>query len=309
MDYVLILAGIALLSGGGEALVRGAGSLGRRLGLSPLVIGLTIVSCGTSSPELAASLAAAVMGAPAIAIGNVVGSNIANLALVLGATAIIWPLSGSVRSLGRDVAVMLAASVLLLVLAGDSLIARGEGVLLLILMAGYLGYLLRRGGGAAVSEYQQQADHFRLGPAASVALVVAGIGLLVLGADLLVEGAVGVALSLGVSERVIGLTLVAFGTSLPELALSLVAALRHQADMVLGNLIGSNIFNVLFILGATATVHPVASSWSEMRGDLLVMLGISVLAPVLLVSGARLSRWEGALLLATYGFYVALLFR
>ncbi len=306
-----MLAGAGVLYLGGEGLVRGGVGLGRRFGLSPLVIGLTIVSCGTSSPELAASLAAALRGSPAIALGNVIGSNIANLGLVLGLTAIIWPLSGHARFLARDTLVMLAASLGLFALVWDDRISRPEGLVLLALMVAYVGYLLRSGGETAevTDEFETGLGRFRGGVGLNLALAVAGTGLLVLGANLLVAGAVGLARTLGISERVIGLTMVAFGTSLPELAASLVAAVRHQADIVLGNLIGSNIFNILFILGGTAAVQPVAAPWGELRVDLLVMLGIGLLAPVLLLSGSRLNRWEGGLLLLSYGLYVALLFR
>ncbi len=314
MSLLLVVAGVGLLYLGGEGLVRGGAGLGRRIGLSPLVIGLTIVSFGTSTPELAASLVAVLEGAPAIAVGNVIGSNIANLGLVLGLTAVVWPLSSPARSLGRDTLVMLAASLALFAVVRDDRISRLEGLVLLALMASYIGYLISRPSGEV--DVEEVADAARIATSSSRAglwlaagLVLAGIGLLVLGAHLLVTGAVGVARHLGVSERVIGLTMVAFGTSLPELASSLVAALRHHSEIVLGNLIGSNTFNILFILGGTAAVEPVAAPWGEVRADLLVMLGIGVLAPILLMSGARLSRWEGGLLLLTYGLYVVLLFR
>ncbi|MFQ5348879.1 MAG: calcium/sodium antiporter [Thermoanaerobaculia bacterium] len=311
MDLLLLLVGVGLLYLGGEGLVRGGVGLGKRLGLSPLVIGLTIVSCGTSSPELAASLAAVLAGSPAIAVGNVVGSNIANLGLVLGITAVVWPLTSSARFFSRDTAVMLGASLLLFGLLRDDRVGRIEGTLLLGLMATYVYLLLTRSreDREVAQEFETVVPTTRRGLWRSVALVLTGTGLLVLGAKLLVAGAVGIAHSLGVSERVIGLTMVAFGTSLPELAASLVAAMRHHSEIVFGNLIGSNIFNILMILGATAAVHPVASPWAELRLDLLVMLGFAVLGPMLLFSGQRINRWEGGLLLLGYGGYVALLFR
>jgi cation:H+ antiporter len=311
VDLLFMAAGIGLLYLGGEGLVRGGVLLGQRLGLSPLVIGLTIVSCGTSSPELAASLAAVLEGAPAIAVGNVIGSNIANLGLVLGITAVIWPLRSSARSLGRDTVVMLAASLALFALVRDDRISRGEGLLLLALVIGYVGVLLTRKQKSAevAPELEATLAHSGGGLWSSLAMVLTGTGLLVLGAHLLVKGAVGAAQALGVSERVIGLSMVAFGTSLPELASSLVAAVRHHSDIVLGNLIGSNIFNILLILGATAAAHPVATPWAELRTDLLAMLAMAVLAPLLLISGQRISRWEGALLLFCYGLYISLLFR
>ena len=312
MQYLLLLAGVGLLYLGGEGLVRGGIGLGRRFGLSPLVIGLTIVSCGTSSPELAASLAAVLQGAPAIAVGNVIGSNIANLGLVLGLTALVWPLSSSARFLGRDTAVMLVASLGLFALVRDDLVSRLEGALLLAAMVFYLVLLLTRSReetAEVAKEFETQVLTTRASAWRGVLMVLVGTGLLVLGAKLLVAGAVAIAQSLGVSERVVGLTLVAFGTSLPELAASLVAAVRHHSEIVFGNLIGSNIFNILLILGGTAAVQPVAAPWADLRFDLLFMLAIAVLGPMLLFSGDRINRWEGGLLLLAYCGYVALLFR
>ncbi len=311
MNLLLLAAGVGLLYVGGEGLVRGGVGLGRRFGLSPLVIGLTIVSCGTSSPELAASLAAVLAGSPSIAVGNVIGSNIANLGVVLGVTALVWPLSGSARSLGRDTAVMLAVSLGLFALVRDDLVSRAEGFLLLAALVLYLTVLFalsRRN--RRVGKKIATAVPPVLGSAwRGVTLVLGGTALLVLGARLLVTGAVGIAHALGVSERVVGLTMVAFGTSLPELAASLVAALRHHSEIVFGNLLGSNVFNILLILGGTAAVRPVAAPWVELRPDLLVMVGFAILAPVLLFSNGRVSRWEGGLLLLAYGGYVSLLFR
>ena len=311
MNLLLLVAGVGLLYFGGEGLVRGGVGLGRRLGLSPLVIGLTIVSCGTSSPELAASLAAVLAGSPSIAVGNVIGSNIANLGVVLGVTALVWPLSGSARSLGRDTAVMLVVSLGLFALVRDDLVSRGEGALLLAAMVLYLTVLFvlsrrdRKVGGEIATAVPAVYGSVGRG----LALVLGGTVLLVLGARLLVIGAIGVAQSLGVSERVVGLTMVAFGTSLPELAASLVAALRHHSEIVFGNLLGSNVFNILLILGGTAATRAVSAPWAELRPDLMVMLGFAVLAPVLLFSNGRISRWEGGLLLVAYSGYVSLLFR
>jgi cation:H+ antiporter len=310
VHLLFLLAGVGLLYLGGEGLVRGGVGLGKKLGMSPLVIGLTIVSCGTSSPELAASLAAAYAGAPAIALGNIIGSNIANLSLVLGFTALVWPLTSSARSLGRDTAVMLAASLGLFWLVRDDQVTRLEGFVLLAIMAVYLYILLTRGRQerAAAKELETAIPTSRAGIWRGLLMAVAGTGLLILGAKLLVAGAVGIAQSLGISERVVGLTMVAFGTSLPELAASVVAAVRHHTEIVFGNLIGSNIFNILLILGSTAAVEPLAAPWAVLRIDLLVMLAIAVLGPMLLFSNQRISRWEGGLLVLFYTGYVALLF-
>ena len=208
--------------------------------------------------------------------------------------------------------VMMAASLGLFVLVRDDLVTRGEGGLLLVAMAVYLAVLFRRSreeDEETTEEFETAALTVRAGLWRPLVMVLVGTGLLVLGAKLLVTGAVGIAQRLGVSERVVGLTMVAFGTSLPELAASLVAAVRHHTEIVFGNLIGSNIFNILLILGATAAVQPVAAPWAELRFDLLAMLAIAFLGPMLLFSGQRITRWEGGLLLLGYVGYVALLFR
>jgi len=310
MELLLLGSGVALLYFGGEGLVRGGAALGKRLGLSSLVIGLTIVSTGTSSPELAATLAAVLEGAPAVAFGNVVGSNIANLGLVLGLSAVILPMSVAAPLLRRDLPLLLAVSLLLFWLVEDGRIGRLEGLFLLALLVVYLVYLLRSWG-----VQQELKDGLAEGAGAaappvwkSALLILGGIGLLVLGAHLLISGAVGLARMVGVSERVIGLTAVAFGTSLPELASCLVAVARREADLVLGNLIGSNVFNILLILGAAATVHPIAVEAAIVRIDLIAMVALSLIVWVFLATGRRLSRGEGILLVTLYGAYVIYLF-
>ena len=309
MDIVYIVAGVALLYLGGEGLVRGAVAMGQALGLSPLVVGLTIVSMGTSSPELAASLAGVLQGAPAVAFGNVVGSNIANLSLVLGLTAAIWSLKVASGFLRRDVPIMLLISAWMFWLVANGLVTRFEAFCLLAMLALYLQFVLRKEAVSPEVKAEFASEYGKpkpLGPSFLAAL--AGIALLVLGAHLLVNGAVGVARLLGVSERVIGLTMVAFGTSLPELASCIVAAFRREGDVVLGNLVGSNIFNILFILGATAAVRPVEVATSEVWIDLGVMMAVSVLVYIFLLTGSRLSRWEGVLLTVIYGTYAAYLY-
>ncbi len=309
MDILYILLGMGLLYLGGEGLVRGAVALGRAFGLSPLVIGLTLVSVGTSSPELAASVAAVLKGAPAVAFGNVVGSNIANLALVLGLTAAIWPLTVRRDFVRRDVPIMLLASGSMFLLVANGWIGRPESFLLLAAMALYLRYLLRSEAAPPEVEAEFAAEFGRRRPVGlGILSALAGIALLVGGAYLLITGAVGLARNLGVSERVIGLTMVAFGTSLPELASSLVAAFRRQGDIVLGNLIGSNIFNILFILGTTAAVRPVAVQTSAVWLDLVVMMAISLLVTVFLATGSILSRREGVVLAVVYGVYTVYLY-
>ena len=310
MDFLLLVLGIGLLYAGGEGLVRGAAHLGRRLGLSPMVIGLTIVSMGTSSPELAASLAGVFQGAPAVAMGNIIGSNIANLSLVLGVTGAIWPLAVAARIIQLEVPVMLLTSALVFPSVWDSRVSRLEGAALLAILVIYLISLLwkRAPEDAEVSAEFDEAfgDRWR-SVGVSLLMVVAGIGLLVAGAQALIQGAVGMARSLGVGERVIGLTVVAFGTSLPELASSLVAAARKEGDIVIGNLIGSNVFNILFILGTTAAVRPVAvvePIWT----DLIVMVMVSLVVWRCFGSGSRLSRAEAIGLVVGYCAYVVALF-
>ena len=230
---------------------------------------------------------------------------------MLGLTALVWPLTSSARFLGRDTGVMLVASLALFALVRDDRVTRVEGVVLLAAMVAYLCTLLiaSRETREVTEEFETAVMTTRAGAWRGLVMVLGGTGLLVLGAKSLVAGAVGIAASLGISERVVGLTVVAFGTSLPELAASLVAAVRHHSEIVFGNLIGSNIFNILMILGGTAVVQPVAAPWADLRVDLLVMLTVAVLGPMLLFSGDRISRWEGGLLLLIYAGYVALLFR
>jgi len=303
-DLLLIGAGIVLLYVGGEALVRGAVGIAERFGLSPLVIGLTVVSFGTSSPELAATLAATLDGANEVAFGNIVGSNIANIALVLGLTATVFPTRGNSTLLKREIPAVILASLLLFWFIKDSVIGRGEGLIMLALLISSLVYVLR-------AEAAQEDSEVGANPTPllkATIMVAAGIGLLVLGADLLVEGARSMAQRAGISDRVIGLTMVAFGTSLPELASSIVAATKKQGDIVLGNVIGSNFFNILFILGITTTVRPLAIEGGALP-HLLVMLGLSLVLWALLYVRSQVGRREGLALVSTYLIYVYYLFQ
>jgi cation:H+ antiporter len=309
MDFVFLLFGIGLLYLGGEGLVRGASSLGGRLGLSPLVIGLTIVSMGTSTPELAASLAGVIEGAPAVAFGNIIGSNIANVSLVLGLTAALWPLDVAARFIRREVPFMLMTSALVFPMILDDEVSRLEGGFLLAMLAVYLTSLLWKAPEEAkvAAEFDEAFGGGSRSVGSSAVLIAVGIGSLVAGAHFLIQGAVGLARDLGVGERVIGLTIVAFGTSLPELASSLVAAARREGDIVVGNLIGSNVFNVLFILGTTATFRPVPivePAWF----DLIVMLIVSLIVWRCIGTGSHLSRKEGISLVIGYCVYVLALF-
>jgi cation:H+ antiporter len=296
---------VVVLYFGGELLVRGSSALARAVGMSPLVVGLTVVAFGTSSPELAATIAANFKGAPAVALGNVIGSNIANLGLILGAAALVLPLVARARFLRRELPFMVVVSALVWPLAADGVVGRLDALLLLAGIAIYLAVLLRKGESPeVVEEFRAELGDGRPRVGRSLGAVAAGIGLLVVGAHLLVEGAVAMARGMGVSEAVIGVSLVAVGTSLPELASSLVAAARRESDIALGNLIGSNVFNVLGILGIAALVQPLAVPFAELRADYWVMMGFSLLIVPFLWTGSRVGRIEGAILLTAYTGYI-----
>ena len=255
-NVVSILLGIGLLYFGGEWLVANASRLAQRLGWSPLVVGLTVVAFGTSSPELAAALAAVFAGSPTIVIGNVIGSNSANIGLILGLSALLRPIETEARFLRRELPFMIGTGILVFPLFHDGRLSRLEGLGLLALLAIYLGVLFREGEQPTSPEIEAEFEEETAQPAQPMAPTVLGIAagtaMLVFGARFLVDGAVAIALWAGLSERVIGLTLVAFGTSLPELAACLVASHRGHGEIGLGNLVGSNVFNVLAVLGVTS---------------------------------------------------------
>jgi len=309
--WIQLAIGLVLLLGGGEALVRGSVGVAIRLDISPLVIGLTLVGFGTSAPELVACIQAALAGAPGIAIGNIVGSNIANILLILGVAAVITPIVTTREAFGRDGSVLIAASLALLaaVLAGT--IGRWTGAALIVMLAGYLGYTYvteRSTPDAAAQVYAAEVEEVAPRTASLAILLLlalGGIAGVVVGADLLVDAAIAVARDFGVSEAVIGLTLVAVGTSLPELATSVVAAFRRHGDVAFGNILGSNIFNALGITGATALVMPIAVPDEIIRLDVWVMMATAVLLVVFAVTGWRVSRREGAVCLIAYGAYLA----
>lgn len=313
LSILLIAGGIVLLYFGGEWLVSNSVVLARSWGISAMVVGLTVVAFGTSSPELAASLAAALTGSPGIAIGNVIGSNIFNILVILGVTALLAPIAVQARFIKREVPIMIGVTLLLfpLLYFGHSL-SRLEGLLLVALLGLYIWFLYRadRGEAAEVqSEFEQEYGDNRKTKAdwrTYVGLVV-GLVLLVAGARLLVMGAVELARGIGVPELIIGLTIVAAGTSLPEVAASIVAALKREPDIALGNIVGSNIFNILSILGFTALVQPIGLPWETVQRDMWFMLGISLLLWPFLVTGSRLGRWEGGAFLVLYLAYLGFL--
>lgn len=305
-----LVGGLIILIIGADGLVRGSTSLSFRLGLTPLVVGLTVVAFGTSSPELVVSLQATLNGQGGVAIGNVIGSNISNIALILGVAALISPLHVERRLIRYEIPLMIAISLVLVFFLRDGMIDRLEGGLF---VAGLLTYLV-----ASIYEARREKrqasnkpDASRPAPERSVALdvvfVIGGLALLVLGAKLFVDGAIAIAESLGVPPAVIAITMVALGTSLPELATSIVASVRKEGDVVVGNVIGSNLFNLLCILGIAALVLPMQSDGIRMT-DLWVMVGTSVLTLPLMRTGFSINRWEGGLLLAGYIAYVVYLF-
>ncbi len=306
-SLLLSACGLVILLAGGEALVRGAAALALRLGLTPLFVGLTVVAFATSSPELAVSLKAALDGIGGLALGNVVGSNIANIALILGVAALIRPLSVEAKLVRIDVPIMLGCSLLVTVLVVmNAGLGRLAGSMLVVLLGGYLVFSIwevRRERPDVQQDVAAAATTRSRALALQLVLIAGGIAGLAFGASLFVRGAMEIAVSLGVSAEVIGLTVVALGTSLPELATSVVASFRRQADIAVGNVVGSNIFNLLCVLGITAVVVPVAAGAVSVI-DLAVMMAVAVLLWLMTIRGVYLNRWEGGLLLAIYCAYM-----
>lgn len=296
-----LIAGLAGLLIGGTLLVQGAVAIASRLGVSPLLIGLVLVGFGTSTPELLTSLSAAFAGAPGIATGNVVGSNIANILLILGITAVLRPMAMARDMLLRDGSVMMLASIIVVPMLLSGNIGRGEGTLLCALLAGYLIYSVRSGS-VAPDDLPDLTDAAPM--LQSVLLFVVGLGLTLLGAQLLVSGASGYARLYGISEAVIGVTIVAVGTSLPELVTSIIAARKGQSDLALGNIVGSNIFNILGILGITALVHPLDVPIEIAEFDQWIMLGATGAVLILGLVFGRLSRLAGAAFILAYAAYL-----
>lgn len=301
-----------MLAVGAEGLVRGSSAIAARLGIAPLVIGLTLVALGTSSPELFVSVGAALSGNSSIALGNVIGSNIGNIALILGVAALVRPLEVRAEIVRREVPVMIGASVLLWLLLLDGGLGRIDGLLLAACAVGYtfLNYRLAKTNKQEFveAEYGEFIGHPKKAAWIDAALAVVGLALLLVGANLLLKGAVTIAQSLGISQMVIGLTIIAVGTSLPELATSVVAALKGEPDVALGNVVGSNTLNIFCILGVTAMIQPISAA--DVRTvDLAVMVGTALLGLFLLRSGFVLNRIEGALLVVGYAVYVFSLLR
>jgi cation:H+ antiporter len=311
---VFFVAGLAALIFGAEALVRGSTRLAIAVGVSPLVIGLTVVAWGTGSPELAVGVGAALNGQPDLTIGNVIGSNIANVLLVLGLAAAVAPLRVSDRLVRLDVPIMIVVSVATWLLSLDGRLGRFDGI---VLFSGIVAYtvmsirLSRRSRSLILQEYEKQMHGDLLWRRQLVYLVyvAGGLAMLTVGAGWLVDGASAIAEALGVSKLVIGLTIVAIGTSLPEVATSAVASFRGERDIAVGNVVGSNIFNILAVLGATAIIAPggISVSPDAIGFDMPVMIVVAIACLPVFLSGSIIDRWEGFLFLACYASYLAYL--
>ena len=301
MDYIYVIAGLIGLFFGGEALVRGSVGIARRMAIPPLLIGLTVVGFGTSTPELLVSVDAALRGAPDIAIGNIVGSNIANMLLIVGVTCLVWPIAVSGSTLRRDTAVMVIGVLALVPIFAIGEMGRFAGGLLVTGLASYLIWAYLQPGDAAVEDIDAPPPVSAL---VSVLWVVGGLVVLMFGARFLVDGSVSIARGFGVSEAFIGLTIVAVGTSLPELATSVIAAFRRQSEIAIGNIVGSNIFNVLGILGITALIKPIPVADRFLNFDLPIMIMVSLILTILLLTRPVIGRKVGLAGLAGYAVYV-----
>jgi len=308
MAYVLLVVGLITLILGGEVLVKGAVNLAYRFRVSTLVVGMTIVSFGTSTPELLVSLKAALTGHPDISIGNVVGSNIANLALVLGMTALIWPIAVDRNSIRFDWPMMITASIVVFLFMLDGELVNYEGAILFLMLISYTVFLLWKSRKESKPK-EDDEDHGVSGNITRDILFIAvGCVALALGADWLVDGAVEVARGFGVSDLVISVTIVAFGTSAPELITSLLAAFRQHSDISVGNLIGSNVFNICAILGITSMVTPIPINEDVLHFDFYWVLGISFIIFPMMLNNRKVSRIEGVALFVLYLAYITALF-
>ncbi len=320
MTLLLFLAGLAALVAGAELLVRGASKLALSFGLSPLVVGLTIVAFGTSAPEMAVSAGAVLDGRTDLAIGNVVGSNIFNVLFILGLSALITPLLVNLQLIRQEVPIMIGASLLLLVLTLDARLGFLDALLLMALMLAYTGFLVVQSRAATAGAVVSDDYAAEVRPAApgswdaklpvQLALIVAGLALLVLGSDWLVSASVTFAKSLGVSDLVIGLTIVAAGTSMPEVATSVMAAIKGERDIAVGNVVGSCVFNILGCLGLAGLLAGDAGLLvpaAVQNFDIWVMLAVALACLPIFMTGREIARWEGGVFLLYYAAYVAYL--
>jgi len=312
--WVLMVLGLVALITGAELLVRGGSRLAARLGIPPIVVGVTVVSLGTSTPELAIGVQSALQDDGTLALGNIAGTNTVNLLLILGLSALIRPLAMKTETLRFDLPVMSAAALLLLVMAWDGVLSRTEGVIMILGAALYAGWIVvwtRRESQAVKDEYEHElgvptAQRTRRAVAVNVTLLVAGIVVIVVGADLLVDGAVQIAQTFGVSDAVIGLTIVAVGTSAPELVTTMVSTVKDDRDIAIGNILGSSVYNILLILGVTAVVAPRGAIVEPdlARIDIPVIVAATMVCIPVFITGRRVSRLEGGAFVASYLAYL-----
>lgn len=311
MDYVFLLLGLVVLIFGGEFLVKGAVGFSTAMNISPLIVGMTIVAFGTSAPELLVSLTSALDGNPGIAIGNVVGSNIANIALVLGVTVLIFPIIADKHTKRIDLPVMIFSTLLFVYFIQDGWIVMYEGIIMLVVIVAFTIFLINKGRKQPVIEEVCEIVDKAPKNWKSILFLLLGFVGLYFGADWFIQGAVGIAEEFLFDnpnkDVIIGVTIVAFGTSAPELVASTVAAYRKQTDISIGNLIGSNIFNILVVLGVTSIVTPLKVSNEAREFDLFWMVGIALLLVVLIALGSKIGRLKGAILLSTYVAYITII--
>jgi len=303
---ISLIGGLLLLFAGAEGLVRGASSIALRLGISPLVVGLTVVAFGTSAPELLVSIKSSLEGNSDIALGNVIGSNICNIALILGISALINPMIVKAQVIKREIPIMIGVTIVLILMLLNNNISRIEGI---VLTAGIISYTIisiylskKEKNNEVELEFEDELGKNPYSLTVSIIMVIVGLVLLIWGANIFVSGAVAAAERMGVSNAVIGLTVVAFGTSLPELITSIVAGIKKEGDIAIGNIVGSNVFNILSILGITAVIKPITSYGISVI-DLSIMLFTAVIILPLGYAGFKINRWEGAFLFIGYIAY------
>lgn len=305
--WLLLFGGLGVLTLGARGLISGGGSLALRFGITPLVIGLTVMAYGTSAPELVVSAEAALRDRGAIALGNVIGSNVCNVALILGFCALLRPLTAHRKIVSRETPILIGVSVLAMLLLLDRHLGRIDGIVMLMLLAVYSWYIIRAARRDATTEPSDSPPR-RYSLGLSLLFTLGGLALLIVGAEGFVDGAVTLARSWGWSELLIGLTVIAVGTSMPEFALSTVATLRHESDVALGNVVGSCLFNLLGILGVVGVIHPTAVP--ELNPlDLVVMVATTLALLPLLWGDRRITRWEGGVLLVCYAVYTWWMFQ
>lgn len=304
MVYLFLVLGLAILLVGGKYLVDGASGLAARFGLSPGLIGLTVVAFGTSAPELLVSVNAALKGNSEIALGNVIGSNIANISLVLGISAILYPIAIYKSVLKLDYLATLLSSILFFILASNGIISRVEGIFLFVIMLLLNWYFFRKISPTDEDNLSEEENQTSKPIIKYVIFLLLGVLGLYFGSDMFVDNAVEISQVFGISERVIGITVIAIGTSLPEMVTSIIAAIKKKTDIAIGNILGSNIMNILAIIGITSMISPIPVADIFLKQDFIWMLGMTLLLFPILRSKLQISRWEGLILLSIYGVYI-----